>query len=790
MSYSVTVTRSGGGAVAVSRTQGPIKVVQPNNIGTLVSVAQAASSDAAADAAAAAASALAASASASAAASSASDAQTAQTAAELAETHAETAETNAETAETNAEAAQAAAEAAQAAAEAARAGAETAEANAETAETHAETAQAAAEAAQAAAEAAAASITLPLPIASGGTAATDAATARSNLSAAKSGANTDITSVYLDNTGLKVKDTDASHGLTLKPGSNLTADRTLTIQTGDTDRTLSINSNTTISGSTSGVNTGDQTITLTGDVTGTGTGSFAATIAADAVTNAKLADMAALTVKANATNGAANPTDVAAGTTGHVFRRSGTALAFGTLEAGAFATAPGIVTPAMLDNGSARSVLGVTGNSAAARADIQASAADQVMRANAAGTAVAFGAIDLSKSAAATGVIQAASFPALTGDVTTVAGALAATVVSASATAAGKVELATDAEAITGTDTARATTPANVAAVFGDKTGTSGHKIPFLDGANTWSAVQTWSVSSGTHDMQTSNVGTVLALTSTDAGATGGPNLRLNRSSASPAANDGGGSILWRGKDSGANDTDYGQIMITFTAVTDGAESGLIQVNTIQAGTFTSRLNIGAGAYMTGATGGDKGAGAFNATAVYDDNVLLTCYVLEAERNGGKIDLALWDDRVANRIIPAVTEKVITKEAVREEARDAKGDLVLQADGTFERLIAPAEFEIVEREPEQIIERTHEPARAFAEGRTDELDPAVFTAKWRASGVLPGMPTPEEWAANGPQSTGAMVQKLWELCELQAVHIGRQQDAIAALAERVAALGG
>jgi hypothetical protein len=37
---------------------------------------------------------------------------------------------------------------------------------------------------------------------------------------------------------------------------------------------------------------------------------------------------------------------------------------------------------------------------------------------------------------------------------------------AASATAAGKVELATDAEAITGTDTARAVTPANVTAVL------------------------------------------------------------------------------------------------------------------------------------------------------------------------------------------------------------------------------------------------------------------------------------------------------------------------------------
>lgn len=41
-----------------------------------------------------------------------------------------------------------------------------------------------------------------------------------------------------------------------------------------------------------GTNSGDQTITLTGDVTGSGTGSFAATIAADAVTFAKMQNVA------------------------------------------------------------------------------------------------------------------------------------------------------------------------------------------------------------------------------------------------------------------------------------------------------------------------------------------------------------------------------------------------------------------------------------------------------------------------------------------------------------------
>ena len=114
-----------------------------------------------------------------------------------------------------------------------------------------------------------------------------AANQRTTLSAAASGANTDLTSVFLSNTGLKIKDTDSSHGLTIIPGSNILADRTLTLLTGNNDRILDITGGDAV---ISGTNSGDQIISLTGDVTGSGTGSFAATIALNAVTTTKIAD--------------------------------------------------------------------------------------------------------------------------------------------------------------------------------------------------------------------------------------------------------------------------------------------------------------------------------------------------------------------------------------------------------------------------------------------------------------------------------------------------------------------
>ena len=52
--------------------------------------------------------------------------------------------------------------------------------------------------------------------------------------------------VTLNNTGLHLLDTNASHDLIIKPGSDLTADKTLTLTTGDADRTITLNGNPTL----------------------------------------------------------------------------------------------------------------------------------------------------------------------------------------------------------------------------------------------------------------------------------------------------------------------------------------------------------------------------------------------------------------------------------------------------------------------------------------------------------------------------------------------------------------
>ena len=87
--------------------------------------------------------------------------------------------------------------------------------------------------------------------------------------------------------------TQASSSVTITGGSITGTTVSGITLSGSATPTLAVTGTTSVAGT----NTGDQTITLTGDVTGSGTGSVAATIANSAVTNAKLANANAQTIK-------------------------------------------------------------------------------------------------------------------------------------------------------------------------------------------------------------------------------------------------------------------------------------------------------------------------------------------------------------------------------------------------------------------------------------------------------------------------------------------------------------
>lgn len=246
----------------------------------------------------------------------------------------------------------------------------------------------------------------------------------------------------------------------------------------------------------------------------------------------------------------------------------------------------------------------------------------------------------------------------------------------------------------------------NVTALYENNTSLAA-KYAALASANSFTAAQT---------ITSASTGVLLTLECTDAGATNGPGLELYRNSASPAANDEVGYIAFNAKDSGGTKTQFGAIVGILTDPTDASEDFAIRFETRVAGSGSNtRMLIGGGIYHSSATGGDKGNNTINFGAVYDDNTLLTCFVLEYA-NTGAIDLSFWD-------------------ALSPTGR-------------------------------------HEGAHRFNEQR-HLLDIDAYIDFWKTHGHLPGLPSREEWEdhARDKKPVGDMISRLWQTVEMQAVHI-------------------
>jgi hypothetical protein len=125
-----------------------------------------------------------------------------------------------------------------------------------------------------------------------------------------------------------------------------------------------------------GTNTGDQTITLTGPVTGSGTGSFATTISANAVGNTQLTDMAANTIKANATGATADPADLVVGANSVVGRVAGNIVAAQLVDA---QVAAATLTNAKLANMATATIKGRVTAGSGAPEDLTATQAKSIL---------------------------------------------------------------------------------------------------------------------------------------------------------------------------------------------------------------------------------------------------------------------------------------------------------------------------------------------------------------------------------------------------------------------------
>lgn len=145
---------------------------------------------------------------------------------------------------------------------------------------------------------------------------------------------------------------------------------------------------------------------------------------------------------------------------------------------------------------------------------------------------------------------------------------------------------------------------------------------------------------------------------------------------------------------------------------------------------FSTKMSISSTGLVTVArsivvgspTGGDKGTGTINAKAVYDDNVLLTCYPIEYARTGS-INLVELDEKFGRG-------------------------------------------------------KRHERAHSFNKKAAQLLDLREYSKQWKSDGHLPLFPSRKEWEDRKHIAVGELTQILSETVELQAIHIDRLQEQI------------
>jgi len=222
--------------------------------------------------------------------------------------------------------------------------------------------------------------------------------------------------------------------------------------------------------------------------------------------------------------------------------------------------------------------------------------------------------------------------------------------------------------------------------------------------------------------------------------------------------------------------------------VIQDVEDSQYEFVTIAAGARAARLLIAQGLYHGSATGGDKGANTINFGAVYDDNVLLSCYPFDQVLDGA-LDQTKWDGKVPNRYHEAVTEE--------QDELDADGNVVMEDHVSTQTDDEGNKVEVIRKRPKKkTVEtkaayeevRTHEGAAKFKARIGTEYDPLdidKYAQHWKDKRHLTSMPNEAKYDPNndgsGKLDMGNWVQKLIETVEIQAIHIEALNQRLKAL---------
>ena len=160
-----------------------------------------------------------------------------------------------------------------------------------------------------------------------------------------------------------------------------------------------------------------------------------------------------------------------------------------------------------------------------------------------------------------------------------------------------------------------------------------------------------------------------------DDGAAAGPQVVLNRTSTSPAADDLLGSIIFKGKDSAGNTDTYGSITGRIGRTNSGSERGLINFNVIDNGSdenvmSLSRKGLFFGAGNVVALGGDSA------------NFFTSLYVTDPTANRTITFPDATGTAVLTDTTDTLTNKTLTNPVISQVVSVSNGNIQLDPNGT------------------------------------------------------------------------------------------------------------